>query len=200
MILVDVEQRSPEWLALRRGVISASAADRLLTPAKLRDYALELAAEALVREMPSQVVTDAMWWGINHEAEARLHYAFASGQHVTEVGFAWHDDWEGFAGCSPDGLVGEDGLVEIKCPTSKRHLEYVIHGGVPAHYVAQLQFQMWVTGRRWCDFVIYDPRFAHGSFFCVRVRPDEAMQQQLAAGVVQCVDLIRQHIDAVAAI
>ena len=197
MIIVDVEQRSPEWLALRRGVITASAADRLLTPAKLREYALELAAEALVSEMPSQPITAPMQWGIDHEDAARLRYAFECDVHVTQIGFAWHDEWEGYVGCSPDGLVGDDGLVEIKCPSSKRHLEYLTSCECPKDYLPQVQFQLWVTGRAWCDFVSYDPRFLHRDFFRTRVGRDNELIAKLEAGAQQCIDLIRRHIDAV---
>ncbi len=196
MIVVNVEQRSPEWLALRRGVITASAADRLLTPAKLREYALELAAEALVAETPAQPVTAPMQWGLDHEDAARLRYAFEAGVHVTQIGFAWHDDFEGFVGCSPDGLVADDGLVEIKCPSSKRHLEYLTSGECPKDYLPQVQFQLWVTGRAWCDFVSYDPRFLRGDFFRVRVPRDDELIAKLAAGAKTCIDLIRRHIDA----
>lgn len=195
MIIIDVEQRSPEWLALRRGAITASAADRLATPAKLREYALELAAERLVRAMPEQRVTEAMQWGIDHEDEARMRYAFEVA-HVEVIGFAWHDDHQGWAGCSPDGLVGDRGLVEIKCPTSKRHLEYLSDGVVPKDYLAQLDFQLWVSGRDWCDFVSYDPRFERGEFFVVRHHRD--MERMVAIGkqVDACVTEIQRRLAA----
>ena len=196
MIVVDVEQRSPAWLALRRGAITASAADRLLTQAKVREYALELAAERLVREVPPNIVTPAMQWGIDHEESARLRYAFERGVDVLSVGFAWHDNLEGWIGCSPDGVVGDDGLVEIKCPSSKRHLEYLTSGAAPKEYLPQIQFQLWVTGRQWCDFVSYDPRFECGDFFVVRVERDEAAILALDIGASQCIDLIQRHVAA----
>ena len=185
MIIVDVQQRSPEWLALRRGAITASSADRLLTPAKLKELALELATERLVRELPVQAVTTAMQWGIDHEDAARLRYAFER-QHVAEIGFAWLDGAEGWIGCSPDGLVGDDGLVEIKCPSSKRHLEYLIGGACPKDYLPQVQFQMLVTGRAWCDFVSFDPRFEHSDFFCVRVERDDSLIIKLRDAALAC--------------
>jgi putative phage-type endonuclease len=196
VIVVDVEQRSPEWLALRRGAITASAADRLLTQAKIREYALELAAERLVREVPPNIVTAAMQWGIDHEENARLRYAFERGVDVLSVGFAWLDDLEGWIGCSPDGVVGDDGLVEVKCPSSKRHLEYLTNGEAPKEYMAQIQFQLWVTGRQWCDFVSYDPRFERGDFFCRRVERDEAAILALGSGAAECIDQIRRHVAA----
>lgn len=196
MIVVDVEQRSPEWLALRRGVISASNADRLLTPAKLKDYALELAAERLVNEMPPNILSAAMQWGIDHEENARLRYAFEVDADVYGVGFAWHDDYQDWIGCSPDGLVSPNGLVEIKCPSSKRHLDYLTAGACPKDYLPQVQFQLWVTGHAWCDFVSYDPRFDVGDYFCVRVFRDEDMIAALASGAASCIDLIKRHIAA----
>ena len=192
MIVVDVEQRSPAWLALRRGVISASQADRLQTPAKLKEYALELATERVVREVPPNIVNTAMQWGIDHEDEARLRYAFVREVDVYGIGFAWHDDHELWAGCSPDGLIGDEGLVEIKCPTSKRHFEYLTANAVPPAYVAQLDFQLWVTGRHWCDFVSYDPRFDEPHRLLV-VRHYRDMEQMMAIG--QLVQRCREEIE-----
>lgn len=186
MIVVDVEQRSPAWLALRRGVISASQAERLQTPAKLKEYALELAAERLVREIPPNFVTPAMQWGIDHEEAARLRYAFLRDVDVYSIGFCWHDAHELWAGCSPDGAVGDAGLVEIKCPTSKRHLEYLTAGTVPKEYVAQLDFQLWVTGRDWCDFASFDPRFAANDLFVVRHHRDPERMLEIGQLVARC--------------
>jgi len=201
MIVVDCEQRSPQWLALRRGVISASNADRLATPAKLKEYALELAAERLVRELPANVVTPAMQWGIDHEEQARIRYAFETASDVFGIGFAFHDDHEWWAGCSPDGLIRDSGLVEIKCPSSKKHLEYLTNAVVPPGYVAQLNFQLWVTGRDWVDFVSYDPRFVEGAdYFCTRHYRDMETMVEVNKRVRACVALVEKHLTAVAKI
>jgi len=201
MIVVDCEQRSPQWLALRRGVISASNADRLATPAKMREYAIELAAERLVRELPANVVTAAMQWGIDHEEAARIRYAFEMNNDVFGIGFAFHDDYEWWAGCSPDGLIRDSGLVEIKCPSSKKHLEYLTNGVVPPIYVPQLDFQLWVTGRDWCDFVSYDPRFVEGAdYFCVRHYRNMETMVEVRKRVEACVTLVGERVAAVAEI
>jgi putative phage-type endonuclease len=201
MIVVDCEQRSPQWLALRRGVISASNADRLATPAKMKEYALELAAERLVRELPANVVTPAMQWGIDHEEQARIRYAFETNNDVFGIGFAFHDDFEWWAGCSPDGLIRDSGLVEIKCPSSKKHLEYITNAVVPPGYIAQLDGQLWVTGREWCDFVSYDPRFVEGAdYFCVRHYRDMETIVEVNKRVHACAALVEKHLTAVAKI
>jgi putative phage-type endonuclease len=201
MIVVDCEQRSPQWLALRRGVISASNADRLATPAKMKEYALELAAERLVRELPANVVTAAMQWGIDHEEQARIRYAFETNNDVFGIGFAFHDQFEWWAGCSPDGLIRDSGLVEIKCPSSKKHLEYITNAVVPPGYVAQLDFQLWVTGRDWVDFVSYDPRFVEGAdYFCIRHHRDMETMVEVNKRVHACVALVEKHLAAVAKI
>ena len=201
MIVVDCEQRSPQWLALRRGVISASNADRLATPAKMREYAIELAAERLVRELPANVVTAAMQWGIDHEEAARIRYAFEMNVDVFGIGFAFHDDYEWWAGCSPDGLIGARGLVEIKCPSSKKHLEYLTNGVVPPAYAPQLDFQLWVTGRDWVDFVSYDPRFVEAAdYFCMRHWRDMETMVEVNKRVHACVALVEERLAAVAKI
>jgi putative phage-type endonuclease len=200
MIIVDVEQRSPQWLALRRGAITASKADRLLTPAKVRELALELATERLVRELPEQPITAAMQRGIDLEDTARLRHAFEVGAHVETVGFVWHTDLEGWVGCSPDGLVGDDGLVEIKCPSSKRHLETLTSREMGAEYRAQMQMQMWICKRAWCDFVSYDDRFDTGDYVAIRVPRDNEIITKLAAGATACIEQMRRHLAAYHAI
>jgi putative phage-type endonuclease len=196
MIIVDVEQRSPQWLALRRGAITASKADRLLTPAKVRELALELATERLVRELPEQPITAAMQRGIDLEPTARLRHAFEAGVHVDEIGFCWHAELEGWVGCSPDGLVGNDGLVEIKCPSSKRHLETLISREPGAEYRAQMQMQMWICERVWCDFVSYDDRFDSGDYVAIRVQRDDELITKLATGATACIEQMQRHLDA----
>jgi putative phage-type endonuclease len=196
MITVDVDQRSPQWLALRRGAITASKADRLLTPAKVRELALELATERLVRELPEQPITAAMQRGLDLEDTARLRHAFELGAHVETVGFVWHADLEGWVGCSPDGLIGADGLVEIKCPSSKRHLETLTTRTPAPEYLAQMQMQMWVCERAWCDFVTYDDRFEQADYLAIRVPRDEDMITKLAAGATTCIELMQRHLDA----
>jgi hypothetical protein len=97
-----------------------------------------------------------MQWGTEQEPAARAAYERVTGTSVEETGFVAHDTL--LAGCSPDGLVDWDGLIEIKCPyNSANHIETLLRG-MPDEHIPQVQGQMWITGRQWCDFVSFDPR------------------------------------------
>lgn len=176
------EQRSPEWFAMRRGVITGSQADRLLTASKRITYARELAAETIATETKEQFPTAAMQWGIDHEPNAIARYALENDSDVHEVGFIWADGYHGRIGCSPDGLIGTSGAIEVKCPSTKVHVDHWIDGA-PKLYLAQIQFLLWVGALQWCDFVSFDPRAPIPSDYCCRrYRRDEKMIAELAAG------------------
>jgi putative phage-type endonuclease len=157
MEVIYCEQRSEEWYKLRTGVVTASAAHKFLVNSTRAGYFHHILAEYLTGVSAPIPVNDAMQWGIDYEDEAREWYEKETGRDVEEVGFVFKDNTRR-AGCSPDGLVGEHGLIEIKCPTSKVHIQQMLLGP-KLEYKRQMQFQMWVTGRAWCDFVTYDPRF-----------------------------------------
>jgi putative phage-type endonuclease len=126
--------------------------------ASRKNYIAEVAIERLTGEPQDNGFQSAdMRWGIETEPEARTAYEFETGNTVTEVGFIEHPEWE-YSGASPDGLVGEDGAVEIKCPKSATHIETLRTGKVPRNYYAQIQWVLECTGRQWCDYVSYDPR------------------------------------------
>jgi predicted phage-related endonuclease len=114
-----------------------------------------------------------MEWGVETEPLARAAYEVATGNLVDQVAFVDHPTIKWF-GCSPDGLVGDDGLVEIKCPQSTTHLEYLEADQPPKKYIPQMMAQMACTGRKWCDFVSFDPRLPDGlQLFIVRVNADD---------------------------
>lgn len=157
------DQRTPEWFAQRAGKVTASCiADIMATtksgPAASRaNYLAKLVAERLTGEVEQGFTNAAMQHGIDTEAEARDAYSFLHSRTVIEVGFCPHPTI-GMAGASPDGLVGDDGLVEIKCPSTATHIATLRGGNIPDKYVKQMMFQMACTGRQWCDFASYDPR------------------------------------------
>ena len=163
MILETETQRTADWFDARLGKATASRfKDAIATlkngnPSQAQlDYLTELVVERLTNTPAQRVVTSAMNWGTEQEPAARAAYERATGRIVEETGFVAHDTL--LAGCSPDGLVDWDGLIEIKCPyNSAVHIETLLNG-MPAHHTAQVQGQMWITGRDWCDFVSYDPR------------------------------------------
>lgn len=158
MKIINVEQRSPEWFAARAGVPSASEFDKIVTsdgiPSKQRQkYMYELVGHKLGALPEESYTNKAIENGILREAEAREMYSRDVNQ-VVQVGFCIHD--EGY-GASPDGLVDEDGMVEIKCPILSTHIEYLIKQKLPTDYVQQVQGQLLVTDRKYNDFISYYP-------------------------------------------
>ena len=163
MRVIQCEQRSAEWYQARTGKPTASrfadVLDRLKTGkpgAKRTNYIAELAVERLTGSMVEKFVTKAMERGTELEPEARASYEANTAELVDALGFALHDTLE--CGCSPDGLVGSDGLVEIKCPENILKIAEMWRTRDFSDYEAQVHGQMWITGRKWCDLVIYDPR------------------------------------------
>lgn len=198
----DVEQRSPEWDALHVGKVTASRlADMTATikkgeAADRRKYREELVAETLTGiPCDSRFNTKEMLWGIANEKFARAAYEMHIGALVQSCGFAIHEKITRF-GASPDGLVGDDGLVELKCPNTTTHLGYILAGVVPEEYQPQMLAQMACTGRAWCDFVSFDPRLpAHLQLFVVRFYRDE----ERIAEIEQKVMIFLAEVDAVLA-
>ena len=183
-IITDIEQGTEEWKQLRLGKVTASRLSDVLSngrgnaPSKTRaSYMLQLAAERLTGESEDSFSNKYMEWGNECEPQARSMYEFDSGNEVDEVAFVVHSD---DFGVSPDGLVGEDGLLEIKCPKTTTQIERYLKGVFPVEYKAQVQGQLFATGRKWCDFVSFDPRISgEAQYFCIRVERDEAYIKDL---------------------
>lgn len=194
MIIHDFEQLSDEWFAFRAGKFSASKIADIMRkgrggkPSTMRANAItKLALERLTGLRDDTYQNNAMQRGTELEPEARNTYSFQNGIAVQEIGCAQHDHWE-VAICSPDGLVGDKGALEIKCPeTMPRH--YAALNGERQNvkeYHWQLQHQLFVTGREWVDLVSYDPRFPAGLQMAVaRVEPDAEAQEQLREAITQ---------------
>ncbi|WP_074380606.1 lambda exonuclease family protein [Bartonella doshiae] len=160
-----MEQRTAEWFQARLGKVTASNVYNIISKtakglptSKYEDYKIKLMTERLTGETSQSYTTSAMQWGIEHEDDALKEYAFIYDTEVTRCGFIQHPTME-MAGASPDGFVGEDGLVEIKCPQSANHLRFFMDGNIKPEYIAQIQFQMACTGRKWCHFISYNPNF-----------------------------------------
>lgn len=159
-----MQQRSPEWFSARAGKVTASRIADLMARTqkgwgKSRDdYLSQLVRERLLGECEPGFVNAAMMWGVEQEASARECYEFAHGASVVEVGFLDHPSIT-MAGASPDGLCGDDGMVEIKCPAPATHQATLLGAPIADKYMKQMQFQMACAGRKWCDFVSYDPRW-----------------------------------------
>ena len=168
MLVFDIEQGSEDWRKIRCGKITASRVEDILAEkAGRKNYIAELVCERLTGE-PSEngYVSKEMQWGTDHEAEARTIYEFSRNVSVRTVGFAVHDDLP-WAGASPDGVIGEDGMVEIKCPNTATHIEMLRTGKIPLKYIAQMQWSMECADRQWCDYVSYNPRIKRESLVMV---------------------------------
>ena len=182
-IVRDIEQGTPEWFALRAGKVTGSNFGKVLAKgsgATRRSYMLDLIAERWGAQR-EPYTNAAMEWGTQTEPQARAMYELMSGDEVEEVTLILHSD---DVSCSPDGLVGNDGGIEIKCPNSSTHVDYRLREALPSAYKPQVQGFLWIAEREWCDFVSFDPRVrADKQFFCVRVYRDEAYIKTLAAEV-----------------
>lgn len=161
--MLDMEQRSEEWIKIRLGKVTASriadvtAKTKTGWSASRANYMAELLSERLTGEPRDTFTNAAMQWGTDMEPQARRVYEFMEGVEVQEVGFVPHPTI-GMSGASPDGLVGDLGLVEIKCPNTATHIETLLGAPIDAKYLKQMQWQMACTNRSWCDFVSFDPR------------------------------------------
>jgi putative phage-type endonuclease len=163
-IMIEMmEQGTDEWFAARIGKVTASRVADVIAKTKTgfstsRDnYMAQLVCERLTGQKSESFTNAAMQWGTETEPLARLSYEVAQNVLVDEVGFVPHPSII-MAGASPDGLVGDDGLLEIKCPNTATHIETLLSQTVPGKYNTQMQFQMACTNRSWCDFVSFDNR------------------------------------------
>jgi putative phage-type endonuclease len=185
----DLIQGSPAWFAARLGKVTASRVADLTATTKTgwgasrKNYAAELVAERLTGVSAIGFSNAAMQWGTETEPQARDAYGFFHDADVSQVGFVPHPVIQ-MAGASPDGLVGEDGMVEIKCPNTSTHIDTLLGAEIPSKYFTQMQFQMACTGRQWCDFVSFDPRMPENlRLFTKRVPRDPDVIDALESAV-----------------
>jgi putative phage-type endonuclease len=181
MTIHMMEQRSPEWFSHRMGRVTASRIADVMAQTKTgpgaarKNYMADLVAERLTGEAREGFSNAAMQWGTDQEPAARAAYEFLHDASVQEVGFIDHPTLA-MAGCSPDGLVGEKGMVEIKCPNTATHIDTLLSGNIDGKYLKQMAFQLACAGREWCDFVSYDPRLpAEMQLFVKRIPRDPAL-------------------------
>ena len=192
MKVIDVSQGESEWFAARLGRPTGSVYSDVL--AKGKDGGKSVTRQKLIVKLALELATgkpatqgfksQAMLDGTEREPFARALYESSRGVFVEEVGFCQHDTI--FTGVSPDGLVGDDGLCEFKCPSEAVHRDYMLRKDEPPEYRAQIQGQMWVTGRKWTDFVSYHPDFPENAQLIVRrVHRDDAYITKLEAEVIK---------------
>lgn len=181
------EQRSDDWFAARVGKVTASSLYKVMAKTKTgygadrANYHAQLVAERLTGRPADSFSNSAMQWGIDQEANARLAYSDLTGEPVVELGFVDHPAID-LTGASPDGLVGFDGLVEIKCPNTATHIATLTGANIDRKYLLQMQWQMACTERQWCDFASYDPRMPEEMRLHVRrVERDETLLAEIEA-------------------
>jgi len=200
-IIESCEQGSAEWLSLRLGKITASRVKDVLTkgrgtsPSKTAEsYMMELIAEILTGNSKPFFENDAMRWGTETEPQARAMYAVNNDfVDVKEVAFVEHNEQ---VGISPDGLIGEDGLLEIKCPNTTTQLKRALSDDYSADYKAQIQMQLWVTEREWCDFLSFDPRLdCEAGYLQQRVFRDEEYIEEMKTKVYAFVEKMNEIIE-----
>lgn len=180
MKVYNFEQGSEEWLKCRLGKLTGSVAHTIATNGKgLETLCLEKATEILTGIISDGYKNDAMQHGNDYEAEARSIYELETGNTVIQVGFCEDNE---FVGVSPDGLIGDDGLIEIKCPTDKTYTQYLIDGVIKPEYYSQMQMQMLITNRNWCDYVVYNPNFKK-TIIIKRVKADKEHMEKIGAGL-----------------
>lgn len=185
-----MEQGSTEWHEARLGRVTASRINDVMAklksgdePASRANYRVQLVTERITGRPTEMFTTASMKWGTETEPFARSAYEAENCVIVQQVGFINHPSIP-MCGASPDGLVGDDGLIEIKCPDSRTHLEYLIAGIAPPEYMKQMQFQMACTERSWCDFVSFDPRLPSKiQMFVIKVNRDDKLIAQIETEV-----------------
>ncbi len=187
MIVITCDQRTDAWRLARLGRLTGSVAGDMLATIKSgeaadrRNLRIALALERVTgKPLDNGFVSDAMKTGIDREADAVRRYEVLTGNLVTASGFLQHDTL--MAGCSVDGHIGEDGLLEVKAPQPPAHYQYLTAGKLPPAYLAQVLHNLWITGAAWCDWMSYQPDFPeHLQTVLVRVTRDEEQIAEYAA-------------------
>ena len=195
MRIVGYEQGTEAWLESRLGCPSGSGFDKLVTSTgkpstSAEGYINQLIAELLTGKTTDMKVTEWMQRGTELEPQARNFYELASGNQVQEIGFCKADNIE--AGVSPDGLIGADGALEIKCPSPSVHVSYLRGNKLPTKYVQQCQGVLWICEREWLDFVSYNESMPA---LIVRVHRDQDFIKALETEVTKACNLIKDEVE-----
>jgi len=188
---MESNQGTQEWFEIRKGKLTASHAQQIGNNGKgLNTYIHELMAEYYSTQEKEQLTNKHIERGLELEPIARDIYELETGDTVTQTGFIELNE---YAGCSPDGLIGENGLIEIKCINDTDYFRHLLYGieEVDTKYLWQVQMQMLVTNRNWCDLVVYNPNFSQ-SLIIFRIEKDEEKQDALKKGIETGIELIKQ--------
>ncbi|MBC8157935.1 MAG: YqaJ viral recombinase family protein [Alphaproteobacteria bacterium] len=197
-----MEQGTEEWFAARCGKVTASRVADVIAKTKSgwgasrANYMAQLIAERLTNTVADSYTNAAMQWGSDTEPRARLVYELKTGALVEQVGFVDHPIINN-TGASPDGLVGTEGMTEIKCPNTATHIDTLLNEKVPGKYITQMQWQMACAERDWCDFVSFDPRMPeHLNIWIHRIERDEEKIAELENLVAEFLEELRDKVEA----
>ena len=195
MEIIDCVQGSDEWFAAKLGMVSSSHFKEVLNKKTGRKlYMRKVAGERLSGANESSFSNKNMQDGIDLEPDAKLYYEKVNKCEVQEVGFIKKDDW---IGSSPDGLVGVDGQIEIKCVIPSTQIATILGGIMPNEHIKQVQGQLFVSERKWCDFISYCPLLKPRPFFSVRVFKDEEYLHNLAVELEMFIADLKKMIDSI---
>lgn len=194
-----MQQRTEEWFAARCGKVTASRMKDIIAKsdtAAYRNYQAEIISERLSGRPAESYSSREMQRGTELEPKARAVYLLETGSDVSETGLIPHPHIAN-SGASPDGLVDSDGLLEIKCPNTATHIDFLLHRQPKREYILQMQWQMACTGRLWCDFVSYDDRLPEPhAYACIRIMRDpetiERLEQAAAGFLAEAEAIIKQ--------
>jgi putative phage-type endonuclease len=200
-----IEQRTTEWLQERCGKVTASRIADVMAKTKSGygqariNYMADIIAERLTNEPKPSFMTSAMQWGVDTEPQARAMYELQTGKDVVEVGFIKHPEIE-WTGASPDGLIDDDGLIEIKCPNTATHISTLLECKIDKKYLLQMHWQMICTQRQWCDFVSFDPRLPPQMQLHVqRVTLDDELAKEVENEIKEFLSQVDEKIEALCA-
>jgi putative phage-type endonuclease len=195
-------QRTDAWFAARCGMVTASRVADVIAKtrsgwgASRANYMAQIIAERLTGQPAESFCNAAMQWGTEQEPLARAAYQFRHDCDVVEVGFIVHPGISG-SGASPDGLIGDHGLVELKCPNTATHIDTLLGEPIADKYIVQMQWQMACTQRSWCDFVSFDPRMPESMrYFCQRIERDDKRIRQLETEVEEFLAEVSSRVEA----
>jgi putative phage-type endonuclease len=199
--MTAIVQNSPEWFAQRLGKVTASRIKDVMAKGKTGEaatratYRAQLVAERLSGKVAEGFTTASMKWGTDCEPLARAAYEAETGNLVTEVAMIEHPTIK-MAGASPDGLIGKEGGIEVKCPETKTHIDTILSDKAPSEYVLQMQWQMACAGMKWVDFISFDPRMPSDmQLFVKRVERDEAKIAEIETEVKKFLAEVEQTIE-----
>ena len=192
MIIHNFDQRTDEWYQIRLGRLTGSDFHTFLGSSETKkNKLLQKAAEKITGESDEEhIITEDIQRGIDLEDEAILMYEMQTGNTVDKVGFIERDE---FSGCSPDGLVGEEGIIEVKCPKQSVFLKQVVEDKIKPEYYTQIQYNLFISGRKWCDYIAYNKKFP---LFIKRFNVDKEVFEKIEKALNECTEKIKEFISS----